>query len=219
LQGRPRTVFARALQTGNLVVAEGLARELGRISLAEALELMILIARKEPRRHPRVAARWLLRYLEDCTEATIDEAALVTACLAALAGDRYLPKELPRREQQAASACRVPRRHPGVANGYRFLPPQARLPAQSPLAPNHRVVPEGGKGKALRPPAARVRRPHRGDRLHRAQGIGAEVPCPSGHPTRMTAARAEADPLRVEGDLVRPVSHGPPQRRVARRRG
>ena len=35
-QGRPRTVFARALQTGNLVVAEGMARELGRISVAVA---------------------------------------------------------------------------------------------------------------------------------------------------------------------------------------
>jgi len=33
----------------------------------------VLIARKDPRRHPRVAARWLLRYLEECGEATIDE--------------------------------------------------------------------------------------------------------------------------------------------------
>ena len=88
-QGRPRTVFARALQHGNLVVSEATARELGRISLAEALELTILIARKDPRRHPRVAARWLLRYLEDCPEATIDEAAMVAACVAALTGDRY----------------------------------------------------------------------------------------------------------------------------------
>jgi hypothetical protein len=35
-QGRPRTVFARALQNGNLYVAEALARELGRISSVEA---------------------------------------------------------------------------------------------------------------------------------------------------------------------------------------
>jgi hypothetical protein len=35
-QGRPRTVFARALQNGNLIVAEATARELGRIRLAEA---------------------------------------------------------------------------------------------------------------------------------------------------------------------------------------
>jgi hypothetical protein len=36
-------------------VAEATARELLRISLTDALELTILIARKEPRRHPRVA--------------------------------------------------------------------------------------------------------------------------------------------------------------------
>jgi hypothetical protein len=46
----------------------------------------VLIARKDPRRHPRVAARWLLRYLEDSTETTIDEAALAASCLAALRG-------------------------------------------------------------------------------------------------------------------------------------
>jgi len=40
-------------------------RELGRISLAEALELTILIARKDPPRYPRVAARWLQRLLEE----------------------------------------------------------------------------------------------------------------------------------------------------------
>jgi hypothetical protein len=41
------------------------------------------------RRHPRVAARWLLRYFEECDDATIDEAAMVAACRAALAGDRH----------------------------------------------------------------------------------------------------------------------------------
>jgi hypothetical protein len=36
-----------------------------------------------------VAARWLLRYLEEVDDATIDEVAMVVACLAALAGDRH----------------------------------------------------------------------------------------------------------------------------------
>jgi hypothetical protein len=45
-----------------------------------------LIASKDPRRHPRVAARWLLRYLEEDAETTIDEAALAASCLAALSG-------------------------------------------------------------------------------------------------------------------------------------
>ena len=55
--------------------AEMTAKELPRLGLADALELTLLIARKEPRRHPRVAARWLLRYLEEDDEATIDELA------------------------------------------------------------------------------------------------------------------------------------------------
>jgi hypothetical protein len=87
--GHPLAIFRRALQRGNLTVAEAVSKELPPLDLTNALELTILIACKDPRRHPRVAARWLLRYLEECPEATIDEAVMVAACLAALAGDRY----------------------------------------------------------------------------------------------------------------------------------
>jgi hypothetical protein len=68
-----------------LLVAEATAKEIGKISLVEALELTLLIAKKEPHRHPRVAARWLLRYLEEHPAATIDEVGVVVACLCALA--------------------------------------------------------------------------------------------------------------------------------------
>jgi hypothetical protein len=49
------------------------------VDLTDALELTFLIARKDPRRQPRVAARWLLRYLEESPETTIDEAAMVAS--------------------------------------------------------------------------------------------------------------------------------------------
>jgi hypothetical protein len=75
-------------------VAETTLRELGRPTFAELLELTILIAERE-RRHPRVSARWLLRYLEVANQATIDDAALVTACLVALGGDRHLEVATP----------------------------------------------------------------------------------------------------------------------------
>jgi hypothetical protein len=88
-QGHPYTIFRRALERGNLMGAEATAKELPRLGLADALELTLLIARKEPRRHPRVAARWLLRYLEEDDEATIDELAFAASCLAALAGNGY----------------------------------------------------------------------------------------------------------------------------------
>lgn len=64
-------------------------RELGRPTLCELLELTILIAQKDPRRHARVAGRWLFRYLETRADATIDDASFVTACLIALGGDRH----------------------------------------------------------------------------------------------------------------------------------
>ena len=60
-----------------------MARELGRISLAEALELTILIARKEPKRLPRVAVRWLDRYLQEC-EPTLAQVGLAVSALSAL---------------------------------------------------------------------------------------------------------------------------------------
>ena len=69
--------------------AEATAKELPRLGLADALELTILIARKEPRRHPRVAARWLLRYLEEDGDPTIDELVLAASCLAALTGNGF----------------------------------------------------------------------------------------------------------------------------------
>jgi hypothetical protein len=67
------------------------ARELPQLSLLDALELTMLIARNDLGRYPRVAARWLQRYLEEHPEATIEEAALVASCLAALPGGSFQP--------------------------------------------------------------------------------------------------------------------------------
>jgi hypothetical protein len=64
-------------------------REIGRPTLGELLELTILVAERDPRRHARVSARWLLRYLEARADATIDDAAMVTGCLVALGGERH----------------------------------------------------------------------------------------------------------------------------------
>jgi hypothetical protein len=47
-----------------------------KLSLENALELTLLVARKDARRHQRVAARWLLRYLEEDPRATVEAAAL-----------------------------------------------------------------------------------------------------------------------------------------------
>jgi hypothetical protein len=68
------------------LVAEATLREIGRVTLVEALQLTALIAEKDPRRHARVSARWLARWLAERDQATIDEAAFVTGALVALGG-------------------------------------------------------------------------------------------------------------------------------------
>lgn len=59
---------------------------MGKVTLAEALELTALIAFKDPRRHGRAGARWLRRYLEENESAGLDAAAFVVGCLCALGG-------------------------------------------------------------------------------------------------------------------------------------
>jgi hypothetical protein len=67
-------------------MAVAAAKDLPQLSLADALELTVLVARKDPRRHQRVASRWLLRFLEEDPHATIEVAALAAASLVALTG-------------------------------------------------------------------------------------------------------------------------------------
>jgi hypothetical protein len=83
-QGRSYGIFQKALQRRNVAAAVAAARELPQLSLGDALELTFLIARKDPRRHPRTAARWLRLYLQADPEATIEQATLVASCLGAL---------------------------------------------------------------------------------------------------------------------------------------
>jgi hypothetical protein len=88
-QGHPRRIFATAIERGNIVMAEATARELGRISLEEALGLTVLVAEKEPERRSRFAVRWLRRLLEEDENLTIEEAAMAASCLAALGGPSH----------------------------------------------------------------------------------------------------------------------------------
>jgi hypothetical protein len=83
---RNDAAFQRALKRRNVLMALTAAKDLPQLGFADALELTILVARKDPRRHTRVAARWLLRLLEEDPHATIDEAVLAASSLAALTG-------------------------------------------------------------------------------------------------------------------------------------
>ena len=111
-QGHPHAIFKRAIERGNLLVAETVLRsEIPRPSLVDLLELTALIAAKDPKRHARVAARWLQRWLEAFDDATIDDVALAASLLQAL-GSRHHGQALStlRGMAEEASARRVPGR-------------------------------------------------------------------------------------------------------------
>jgi hypothetical protein len=87
-QGHPRAIFTRAIERGNLLVAEATAREIGNLTLEEALRLLFLYAEKEPVKYERAALRWLARYASEGKAVTLLKAQLALSALAELrAGD------------------------------------------------------------------------------------------------------------------------------------
>jgi hypothetical protein len=89
-QGSPRAIFERAIERGNVALAETTLRaEIPRPTLVDLLELTALIAVEEPQRHARVSARWLQRWLEAHPFATIYDAAFAVASLQALGGRHH----------------------------------------------------------------------------------------------------------------------------------
>jgi hypothetical protein len=65
------------------------AREIGRVTIAEALELTALVARKQPHRYGQFAARWICLWLEEHEKATLDDVELLVSNLR----DLGTPKE------------------------------------------------------------------------------------------------------------------------------
>ena len=61
------------------------AREIGRMKIAEALELTVLVAQRQPERYGRFAARWLCLWLEEHERATLEDVVLLVSSLRSLA--------------------------------------------------------------------------------------------------------------------------------------
>jgi hypothetical protein len=81
--GHARAIFKRAIERGNVVVAEATAREIG-LSLEEALQLVLLYAAYEPSKLERAALRWFCRYLEEGKAVSLLKAQLALSALAEL---------------------------------------------------------------------------------------------------------------------------------------
>jgi hypothetical protein len=78
----------RALDRGNLVQALSSASELEHVGLVEALEILLLLHEKEPRRFGRAALRWHGRYCQEVRDVGLEEAQVLLAALAALSSPR-----------------------------------------------------------------------------------------------------------------------------------
>ena len=59
--------------------------------LAEAIEFTALPAVRDRERSRPLAVRWLRRWLDETGSPTLEDAALVVACLSALSGQKHGP--------------------------------------------------------------------------------------------------------------------------------
>ena len=100
-QGSAYMRFRRALDRGNVTEALSAASELQFVALAEALELTLLLAEREPEKYERAAARWHVRFVAG--------------------GPEHRPPRKP-------GGARPPRRDPGEPPG-RCRPGRAPQPA------------------------------------------------------------------------------------------
>jgi hypothetical protein len=81
-QGTPHGRFQRAIHLRNVQGAE-MAREMGGLSLADALLLCELLARADPSRYERTALRWLQRFIDERSP-PLTEVSLAASALAEL---------------------------------------------------------------------------------------------------------------------------------------
>lgn len=87
-KGHLHAHFLHSIRLGHLLSAETAARQLGRLSHADALALTLLVKEKAPARFPRTAARWHARLVMDTAEIGLGDSQLLLAALAALPDPR-----------------------------------------------------------------------------------------------------------------------------------
>jgi hypothetical protein len=82
-QGTAHGRFQRAIHRRHVLAAEMAAREMGGLSLADALLLCELLANTDPARYERAALRWLQRFIDERLP-PLTEVALAASALAEL---------------------------------------------------------------------------------------------------------------------------------------
>ena len=82
-QGTAHGRFQRAIHRRHVQAAEIAAREMGGLSLADAISLCELLANTDPARYERAALRWLQRFIEERSP-PLTEVSLAASALAEL---------------------------------------------------------------------------------------------------------------------------------------
>lgn len=77
-------VFQHAIERRNLLSAEAAARELGRLSLADALDFLLLLSEKDPARFDPAAARWHARFVLEARRLPLADSQLLLGAVAGL---------------------------------------------------------------------------------------------------------------------------------------
>ncbi len=77
-------VFQHAIERRNLLSAEAAARELGRLSLADALDFLLLLSEKDPARFDPAAARWHARFILEARRLRLADSQLLLGAVAGL---------------------------------------------------------------------------------------------------------------------------------------
>ena len=101
--------FERALERGDAIRAIATAKQMGGLSLGNALALCVVLPERDPDRYRRAAPRWLSRFVEECDGVSIEEAQLVSAALAALPTAAYLARPVLRELVEARRLVTVKR--------------------------------------------------------------------------------------------------------------
>jgi hypothetical protein len=108
-QGTAHGRFTRAIAQRNLWAAESSLRELGQVSLEDALSYLDLLSEQKPEKLERAAVRWHGRLETEATFLTLGESQLALAALASLcAGEREAVQVLRRLLRRVRPAL-VPR--------------------------------------------------------------------------------------------------------------
>jgi hypothetical protein len=107
-QGSAHGRFTRCIAQKNLRGAEIAAREMGGLSLIDALDYLVLLVELQPARAPSAAIRWHGRFEIESPMLTISESQLALAALAELCAGNRESVEILRRLLRRARPTLLP---------------------------------------------------------------------------------------------------------------